>query len=97
MAGISDRRSGMFDWDEANVAHIAKHGVTLEEAEEAIMIAPIDLESQYYEGEERFLLVGITSAARVLVVAITWRGDRVRVVTAYPAPAGLRQRYWAER
>jgi hypothetical protein len=37
----------MFDWDEANLAHIARHGVTREEVEDAISIAPIDLMRQY--------------------------------------------------
>jgi len=87
----------MFDWDDANVAHLARHGVTPDEAEQAINIAPIDLESQYYEGEERFLLMGVTAAGRVLVVAITWRAGSARVVTAYSAPAALRKRYWGER
>lgn len=87
----------MFDWDEANLAHIAKHGVTREEAEQAVDIAPLDLMRQYHEGEERFLLAGITSAGRVLLVVTTERGDRMRVVTAYAAPPAIRRMYWEEK
>jgi uncharacterized protein len=87
----------MFDWDEANVAHIAKHGVTPEEAEEALSLAPIDVVNQQYEEEERFLQLGITSGMRILVVITTWRGDLLRVVTAYPATEALRAYYVKER
>jgi uncharacterized DUF497 family protein len=87
----------MFDWDEANMAHIARHGVTPLEVEQALGIFPIDLFRQYDEGEDRFVQVGITSAARVLVVITTWRGESIRVVSAYEASASLRRRYWEER
>jgi hypothetical protein len=33
----------MFDWDAANIAHIARHGVTPQQAEQALSIFPIDL------------------------------------------------------
>jgi hypothetical protein len=87
----------MFDWDEANLAHIARHGVTREEAEQTVLIAPLDLTHEYYEDEERFLLAGITSAGRVLLVVTTVRGDRMRVVTAYTAPAAMKRKYWEEK
>jgi hypothetical protein len=32
-----------FDWDEANMRHIARHGVTPEEAEEAVTNDPLEL------------------------------------------------------
>ena len=32
---------GMFNWDEANIAHIAKHNVSPPEAEEAATHKPI--------------------------------------------------------
>jgi uncharacterized DUF497 family protein len=87
----------MFDWDEANLAHIARHDVTQEEAEQAIGIAAVDLMRQYYEGEDRFVQMGATATGRVLVVVTTYRGDLVRVVSAYRAPASVRRWYWEER
>ncbi len=63
-----------FDWDEGNIGHIARHLVTPEEAEQAIRNDPVDLGAQTVEGEERFLSLGITSRARLLVVATTMRG-----------------------
>jgi uncharacterized DUF497 family protein len=87
----------MFDWDAANMAHIARHRVTPLEAEQALSIFPIDLLRQYDEGEDRFLQIGVTAALRVLVVITTWKGDLIRVISAYEAPASLRRRYWEER
>jgi hypothetical protein len=36
----------MFQWDEANLSHIAIHSVTRAEAEEVIYNSPLDLEVQ---------------------------------------------------
>ncbi len=87
----------MFDWDEANVRHIARHGVTPEEAEQVLNNAPSDPVFQMYKDEERYFQYGVTDAYRVLVVVTTWRGDLIRIVTAYPAPPAIRQRYLRER
>ena len=87
----------MFDWDEANLDHIARHGVSREEAEQVILNDPVDGWRQHQDGEERFMQIGVTNAMRVLVVIVTWRGDLVRVVSAFPAPLGLRSFYAAER
>jgi hypothetical protein len=35
-----------FDWDAANVAHIAQHGITPEECEEAYKNGPMVIEVQ---------------------------------------------------
>ncbi len=32
-----------FDWDEANVGHVARHGVLPEEAEQVVLNDPVDL------------------------------------------------------
>jgi len=87
----------MFEWDEANIGHIAKHDVLPSEAEEVIDNDPLDLEVQLVEDEERILQIGSTRAGRVLMVATTWRADALRVVTAFPAPPALRQLYLASK
>jgi uncharacterized DUF497 family protein len=60
--------SGLFDWDEANIAHIAKHGVTPEEAEEAVTSSPIDLQYQVRNGELRVVQIGETLRGKLLMV-----------------------------
>jgi uncharacterized DUF497 family protein len=76
--------SPLFDWDEANINHIAEHNVTPEEAEEVILGDP--LESGFEKslhGEDRWTYIGETLHGRFLQVVITMRGERIRVVTAF--------------
>ena len=87
----------MFEWDQENRAHIARHDVTADEAEQVLINDPVDGGVQDHEGEERRVEVGITDALRVLVVITTVRGERTRVVTAYPASPAFRQFYTSEK
>jgi len=79
----------LFEWDDANIAHIAEHDVIPEEAEDVILGEPLDLGSEVVDGEERWSYVGETSQGRILRIVITLRGERMRVITAFEAP-----RYW---
>jgi uncharacterized DUF497 family protein len=72
----------MFDWDRANIAHIAEHGIEPIEAEEAVTYRPVFVQYLSRGGEDRFMQVGETLAGRVLVVVITPRNGLTRVVTA---------------
>ena len=83
-----------FDWDAANVAHIARHGPQPADAEPALSNDPVTLQYAVTEsGEERWVSVGPTEERRLLVVVWTTRAARVRVVTAYPAVGRLREAY----
>ena len=86
-----------FDWDEANIGHVARHGVLPDETEQVILNDPLDLGMEIVEGEERFLNLGATVKGRVLLVVTTWREDRVRVVTAFEPIKRLIQFYYKER
>jgi uncharacterized DUF497 family protein len=55
-----------FDWDKANSAHIADHGISCDEAEQVLVNRPIDLDYQNRNGEERLLQLGETSAGRII-------------------------------
>jgi uncharacterized DUF497 family protein len=83
----------LFDWDFANRAHVAEHDVRPEEAEQVINNSPFDLEYQLRNDESRTVQLGETDAGRVLVVVTTWRGRKIRVVTAFPANRKLRKLY----
>ena len=76
-----------FDWDKANVSHLARHNVTPKEAEEALRNDPVDLGYEDVNDEERWNSIGHTDNFRVLLVVWTLRGedDVVRVVTAREA------------
>lgn len=87
----------MFDWNNGNLTHIAKHRITRAEAEQVILNEPIDLQFRKENGEERIVQVGETNAGRILVVVTTMRGHLIRVVTAFPAKKRLRSVYVAQR
>jgi uncharacterized DUF497 family protein len=76
----------LFDWDDANLLHIADHNVMPEEAEEVILGEPMELGFEVVDGENRWPYIGETNQGRVLRVVITLRGGRVRVVTAFEPP-----------
>jgi uncharacterized DUF497 family protein len=83
-----------FDWDQANIGHVALHSVLPEEAEQVILHDPVDLGMEIVEGEECYLNLGATAPGRVLLVVTTWREDRVRVVTAFEPIKRLIQFYY---
>jgi uncharacterized DUF497 family protein len=72
----------VFDWDEANAAHIARHKVTSDEVEQMVANDPMDLEAQVTDGQERYTGVGHTNRLRVLVLVWTMRGRAIRPITA---------------
>jgi len=73
----------MFDWDRNNLRKVRAHGVTPEEAEEALLNESIPAYEQDIDGEHRVAYYGQTSAGRFLAVVATQRGEKIRVITAY--------------
>jgi len=55
----------VFDWDAANVGHIAQHGVTSQECEEADRNGPMVIEHQRRKRERRRLCLGETHNGRL--------------------------------
>ena len=86
----------IFDWDEANEAHVARHNITPEEVEQVFANDPMDLGADVVDGEERYTAVGQTKRLRVLVLVWTMRGDAIRPITAFDASERLATRYLAE-
>jgi hypothetical protein len=89
----------IFDWDEANQRHLARHKVTPQEAEEVVLGDPLDIELQTAEGsggEERILHVGETRKGRILELVSTWRGGKARILSAWDAPRQSKLDYLAE-
>lgn len=84
----------MFDWNDANVEHIAEHGIEPDEAEQALL-DPHRRAADAYDTatERRWAVIGATEARRILYVVYTQRGSAIRVVTARDALARERRRY----
>jgi len=87
----------LFEWDSGNIDHLTVHDITPREAEEVINNEPLDLDAQIRGNEERFTQVGETAEGRILIVITTWRGEKLRVVTAYPAKTRFRKIYLAHK
>lgn len=74
----------LFDWDDANILHLAEHNVSPEEAEEVILSDTLEMGFHGSElGEGRWSYIGETLRGRVLQVVVTMRGERIRAVTAF--------------
>ncbi len=84
-----------FDWDDAKAAsNYANHGVTFDMAS-AVFRDPfaIDwLDEREAYGEARYVTIGMVDG-RLLYVAYTMRGDRIRIVSARGAEPHERRQY----
>ncbi|MBI3961144.1 MAG: BrnT family toxin [Deinococcus sp.] len=79
-----------FEWDEANVAHIARHQVTPEECEE--MFADRHLFAKALDS--KYNALGRTLAGRLLSIFFVIKPGRlVRVITAREMEHHERRRY----
>jgi len=66
-------------------ANLRKHGVRLADAVTALEDASAISVRDEGEDEERWITIGVDSLARILVVVYTWRGERIRLISARPA------------
>jgi uncharacterized DUF497 family protein len=83
----------VFDWDEGNTRHLARHAVSSAETEQCYRNDPLIVEEQFVSGELRFLALGETDAARRLAFVFTVRRNRGRVITAYAMTPAQRAIY----
>ena len=85
-----------FEWDGRKAAvNRRKHGIDLADAtavfgDERALTVPDAITAV---GEARTLTLGRDAMGRVLVVAYTWRGDRIRLISARRATPGERRQY----
>ena len=85
-----------FEWHAAKAAaNVRKHGVTFDEAS-TVFADPLALlmpDPDHSEGEERYVLLGMSSRPRLLVVAFSERPPRTRLISARRASRLERRRY----
>ena len=86
----------IFDWDAANSGHVARHGVTPDECEEAYRNGPMVIEHQRRRHERRRLCLGETNRGRLLAFVVVERKGRIRFITAYPMHATQKRIYRGE-
>jgi len=79
-----------FEWDAAKAeANVKKHGVTFEEARSVFYdeFALQFFDDEHSEQEQRFLMLGMSSEARLLIVChCEWaQGEIIRIISARKA------------
>ena len=86
-------------WDPTKAAaNLRKHGVSFEESEGVFYdeFALFDDDPDESYGEDRFIIVGMSSALRVLVVChcVREEGTVIRIISARKAVKAERDEYW---
>ena len=86
----------IFEWDPQKAElNATRHGISFEEAATAfgdpLSITIVD--PDHSESEQRYVLVGLTSSRRLVVVVHTDRADRTRIISARPATRRERRTY----
>ena len=85
-----------FEWDPKKAErNLRAHGISFDEAATAFgdplsVTAP---DPDHSVGEERFITVGLSKLRRLVMVAHTERGGRIRVISARGLSSGERKTY----
>ena len=85
-----------FEWDPAKASeNLAKHGVSFEEAATVFRdtLSVTGADPDHSVDEVRFIIFGVSTGGRLLVVAHTERGDIIRIISARLATSGERKIY----
>ncbi|MBN1868084.1 BrnT family toxin [Candidatus Sumerlaeota bacterium] len=90
--------TSQFEWDPNKAAKDPRrHEVSFQEAatafEDPMYIAFVD--EEHSKDEERYIAIGASKQGRLLVVAHTDRGDRIRIISARKA-TGKEAKSYAE-
>jgi len=91
-----------FEWDSSKAASNAgKHGVSFDEArtvfyDEHALVMP---DPDHSSTEERFVIMGLSSTLRILVVVHCFRkgGSSIRVISARRAGTKEQKPYWEKQ
>jgi len=83
-----------YEWDPHKArSNLRKHGINFADAvtiftDDFALTIPDD-----DSDEERFVSIGMDALGRVLVVVYTWRGEKIRIISARKAELHERQQY----
>ena len=83
-----------YEWDETKAQKNRRdHGIDFADAvtvfEDDLALTALDHASE----EERFVTLGMDAMGRLLVVVYTWRGGRIRIISARKATKSERRHY----
>ena len=74
-----------FDWDEQNQQHLTRHQISRSEAEDVLSGNHVLMGFDVVDGEERWIAVGATRAARILIIVFAIREEAIRPITGWQA------------
>ena len=84
------------EWDLGKAEkNLRKHGVSFEEAQTVFAdpLSAVVNDPDHSEREQRMLLLGQSTAGRLLVVSFAERGERIRIISARQADPRERRSY----
>ena len=85
-----------FEWDSKKAAsNLKDHGVSFDEATAVFgdILALNMPDPDHSDGEQRFLVLGMSSASRLVVVSYAERPPRTRIISARSATRPERRKY----
>ena len=84
-----------YEWDAAKARqNLRKHGVDFADAVTVLEDeAALTIRDPFSEQEQRWITLGMDALGRLLVVVYTWRGDRIRLISARLATPRERRQY----
>jgi uncharacterized DUF497 family protein len=77
----------VYEWGPAKAqSNQEVHGVDFADAEGVFEdVRALTIEDNNSEGEQRFVTIGLDFLGRLLVVVYTYRGDAIRIISAWKA------------
>ena len=82
------------EWDQRkSAANLRKHGIGFADAATVLHDDYAITIPEEGPDEGRFVTTGMDALGRVLVVVYTWRGNRVRIISARAATSRERRQY----
>ena len=95
---MSIRRDDLsFDWDDHNIRHLARHGISPTEVEQVFRNDPMIEHYDVVDGEDRWTAIGAPLSLKILVLVFTVRDSRIRAVTGWEADKRMKKYYFANR
>ena len=88
-----------YEWDpDKAAANLQKHGIRLSYGVDVLEdLSALTREDTSAQGEQRWVSVGMDGLGRVLTVVYTYRGERIRLLSARRATRREREHYERER
>lgn len=86
-----------YEWDPGKArSNLRKHGIRFVDAVSVLEDESALTIRDPSEEEERWVTLGMDAFGRVLVVVYTWRGNRIRLISARSAALQERRQYGEE-